>query len=139
MFIDYSEIYKLGIESIDNQHEKWIDLYNEFNDAFFNENSPIKSDKVKETIKGMYDYATYHFKYEEDFMYRIGYKKLADHRRLHRDMDTMIYDCLRKITDGVDITEERILYILRQWIINHILKEDREIKEYMLSNNIQEN
>lgn len=132
MELEFTDKYKLGIKDIDEQHERWIRMYNELYKTLNGSKSQIDSEHIIQILKKMYDYTSYHFKYEEEFMNRIGYPGLSDHRRNHKSMDEEIYRYYRMALNKEFIALGAILRIMRGWILDHILEEDSGYLSYYL-------
>ncbi len=124
------EKYKLGIEALDHQHEKWIELYNQLH-QLLQEGSHIDDKQIEGIIHEMYAYTSYHFKYEEDYMVSIQFPFFSEHRRLHSSMDSEIYSYYRMALNKDYIALREVLKLLRKWILNHILKDDIKIKDFL--------
>ena len=125
-----SDKYKLGIEALDRQHEKWIELYNQLH-QLLQEGSHIDDKQIEGIIQEMYAYTSYHFKYEEDYMVSIQFPFFSEHRRLHSSMDSEIYSYYRMALNKDYIALREVLKLLRKWILNHILKDDIKIKDFL--------
>lgn len=126
--IIWNESFSVNIKEIDDQHKKWIDIFNNLHSNMI-KGKAGQSDGLR-ALKAMEDYSRYHFSFEEEYMLKIGYPVLYEHRRLHVDFDDMIYSYYRKAIDGELILNSEILSILKGWILNHILKEDKQYAIY---------
>ena len=90
----------------------------------------------------MMDYAMYHFKFEEEYLYNMGYPGIVEHARTHKDFDTRIYQFFREFHDGNTVlnseTEQaplllretvlnsELLKMIKNWLLDHILVEDKK-------------
>ncbi len=128
--IHWDESFSIGNEDLDNQHKKWIALYNKV-DKIMSESSSTEFSKLKfETLQEMKEYATYHFRYEENFMKEIDFPELPKHWRLHKDFDYKVFDYIRQIECNEIVLNSDILAFIRDWLVSHILKEDMKIRQY---------
>ncbi len=84
----------------------------------------------------MYEYTTFHLKFEEEFMEKIKYPARIEHKKKHRIIDSSIYDYYRKIGHGDYVSDRHIFKLLQQWISDHILIEDWKLADYIHKNNI---
>lgn len=130
MLSELADEYKTGIPEIDKQHKKWIEMYSHLNQLLNHSKSVIDSDQVTKILKDLYDYTSYHFKYEEKLMVEIEYPDVSGHRRTHKSMDEEIYKLYRMAEKKEFIALGTIFKIMDNWIINHILAEDKEYVEY---------
>ncbi len=125
--IEWNDSFKINNAEIDNQHKKWIAIYNDINDKMI-DNSDAHS-ITKNALKEMQDYARYHFKTEEAYMTRIEYPNIIEHARAHKDFDTKVYQMSRDLMAGKILNSE-VLSVIKDWLIDHILSEDIKLGLY---------
>jgi hemerythrin len=118
----WNERYEFGNDKIDAQHRTLFDLGNRI--------QQISDDEITACIMELYKYATRHFRDEEAVMRTIGYSDLNHHKALH---DKFISD-LNFITriPGNDLLD-RVTHFLHEWLIDHIIREDRKIAGFFKS------
>jgi len=122
------EEYKIGIESIDEQHKKLFELadkaYMLLKDAF----SLDKYDKIVEIVEELKEYTIFHFKSEEEYMESINYKRLftqkIEHEKFIKDLDGID---LRHLDQNQDDSLVKMLNFLNEWLTEHILGNDKLI------------
>ena len=119
------EKYKLGIEIIDNQHQKIFDMINGLCDDCSNE-------ILKEMIIELKDYSLYHFETEETYFKEKNFNDSANHIRLHEIFSETI-DFYFQYPENLN--KEKIYIFLNNWIKRHILIED---KKYTLKENLKQ-
>lgn len=123
MTIEWTPELSVKDTTIDQQHQKWIQLLEDFYDG-------IKAGKSKETLEelilGMLDYTKYHFNYEEEHMAKIGYPKLDAHKKLHADYIAKIEEYHDRIKSGKLIISLEVTGYLKTWLLNHIKGEDQQ-------------
>ncbi|WP_136810207.1 bacteriohemerythrin [Desulfosediminicola flagellatus] len=128
--IEWEVSFSIGDETIDKQHQKWIALYNKV-DKMLLESNPTEFAEMKvEALEEMKQYALYHFSYEENFMKKINYPDLPRHWRLHKDFDYKVFELIRQIESGGILLHSELLTVMRDWLIEHILKEDMKIRQF---------
>ena len=128
--IEWDESFSIDHPAIDKQHRKWIEIFNKMHECMLNNDSGEYKSIAYVTLVSMQEYANTHFKFEEEYMYRINYPDFIKHRRLHKDFDTKIYEYNRDIRDGKMVLNTEILKAIKNWLINHILKEDKKIGQF---------
>jgi len=76
------------------------------------------------------DYTLTHFEHEEAYMASIGYGRLPEQKQQHEAFEETIdgWD-IEAIDEDQDETIEEILRIVTNWLVNHILYEDKLIGE----------
>lgn len=135
-----SEQYLLNIKKIDDQHREWINIYHEIISYRENHrNEPDYNEYMQIIISKMYSYARYHLKYEENFMKKVGYPALTEHKMQHRVLDSSITDFFTDLFKGEEISDEKLISTIKNWIYSHIMEHDKKISEYIVRNNIDYN
>lgn len=121
----WKDEYETGVPIIDEQHKHLFEIGNNAFELLNNTLTIDKYDKIIHVIEELRDYAVFHFKYEEEYMLSINYKKFLSHKVEH--------DEFIKRVDEVDLTlidesqNEYILSLLQfvyKWISEHILVKD---------------
>jgi hemerythrin-like metal-binding protein len=101
------------------------------------ETSPTEIAKTKvEALQAMQEYGIYHFRSEENFMKSIGYPDLPHHWRLHKDFDYKVFHYIREIETGEVVKNTEIIAFLREWLIDHVMKEDMKIRQFLKKNSV---
>jgi hemerythrin len=126
----WKDEYSIGIELIDVQHRHIFDIANSTYELLKND---LGSDKYSETIQLIEDlrqYTKYHFKCEEEYMLQINYlnynNQKIEHDAFIKKIDSLNLD---KIEQDKDKYIEDLLVFILEWVLDHILRKDRLIKE----------
>ncbi|NPV91338.1 MAG: hemerythrin family protein [Firmicutes bacterium] len=126
--IKWKEEYKVGVEEIDKQHQKLFEIANRAFQLFKNDLLLDKYDQIICVLEELKDYTVYHFKYEEDYMTSIGYKKFLSHKVEHNDFIEKINNVdLNKVDEDQSRYLMDILNFVVKWIEVHILDRDKKI------------
>ncbi len=122
--IEWDDSFSVNNAEIDGQHQKWITIHNNLHESIVNGSEHQKPGA--EALKAMQDYAHYHFSFEEEYMDKINYPNLIEHHRIHKDFDNLIYTFYRDAQEGKFVLDTKIMKILKNWLLEHILKEDQK-------------
>ena len=116
----------LGIGEIDDQHKRIAQYYNNMVNSFNNE-LPGMSQILDELI----NYTSFHFYNEEKFLETINYPEFAGHKKKHASLldELKALAAELRLNDSKEI-KEKILSISRDWIVFHIMIEDRAYVDY---------
>ena len=129
---DFEAEFRLGIETVDNEHVKLIDMLNEVHELL----SAGKKDEARkffgETLSA---YVNEHFTNEEKFMEKIGFPQLEDHRKIHENFKKSFGELKPQIENADDVAFRKALSDAFTWIINHIGRTDRKYAAYYFSRN----
>ncbi|MBP2313204.1 bacteriohemerythrin [Azospirillum soli] len=130
--IDYQELVwsddlALGIEEIDEQHMRWIELVHAFQTAVAEGRS---REEVYRILAEAVVYTESHFASEQDAMVQAGYPFLADHIQQH----ALAWEQLHAFTTGAVPEEDIASYLatfLPQWLMLHINSADRQFARWL--------
>ena len=131
--IAWSDHFATGNPGIDGDHQRLIDLFNEFAQA-------VNSGKGKAAIRGVLDeladYTHYHFAREELLMQEADYPGYARHKKMHDGFVKQVDDICAHLGGGGDFSTF-ILSFLSQWLSGHILGPDRQLGRYLEQGGIE--
>jgi hemerythrin len=124
--------YSVNIQRIDNHHRRLFEMSNRLIEA-------IRLDKGKtemgEALDFLMGYAMYHFSEEEALLERYGYPEQAGHAAKHRRLMAQVRDLEERLSSSA-ITGDEVLAFLQDWIVNHILMEDRRFAPFINSKGV---
>lgn len=129
--ITWKDEYSVKFKGIDDQHKKLISIIQEVEAEINSQSYQFKS--LIDVINKLDDYTKKHLTYEEALMNKFSYpdyeKHLADHNELRYKALSINYD---------NIGESKEFYIdtyryLSNWLINHILKTDKDLGAFLAS------
>ena len=130
-FIIWKDSYSLGIEEIDAQHKKLVEIINRFYNAFYN-------NKHKRVISGilsqLVEYAKYHFTTEEQYFERLNYPDANYHITEHKRFIIEINRLIKANKSNPGATAFKLITFLQQWLTGHILISDKRYAGYIRDN-----
>ena len=122
----WNDEYTLGVEEIDKQHRRLIELADQ---VYLVLNDPWRLDKynqILEVLGELKDYTVYHFKTEEEYMAKIGYKKRFSHAIEHSSfVEKLNAVDLKEVDEAQEKHLMDLLDFITTWIVTHIMKTDR--------------
>ena len=126
--IKWKDEYLVGIEIIDEQHKELFKIAGSVYDIIKNDFCIDKYDKIVSVIGELQQYTIFHFKTEEDYMEKIGYKKLFTQKIEHgKFIEKVMNVNLKNIDSNQDTYLLEILSFVVNWIASHILESDKQI------------
>ena len=128
--IEWDDSYSIDHREIDEQHKKWIEIYNELHETLMRGDIKDLLGVTVNTLKAMEDYAHYHFKFEEEYMKSIDFPDIVEHKRLHKDFASQIYELNRDVREGRAVLNTQLIKLMRNWIVDHILHNDKKYSEF---------
>ena len=127
---EMKEEYKIGVESIDEQHKKLFELADKAYMLLKDEYSLDKYDKIIEIVEELKEYTIFHFKSEEEYMESINYKRLFTQKIEHEKFIKALEGIdLRHLDQNQDESLVKMLNFLNEWLTEHILGNDKLIGE----------
>jgi hemerythrin-like metal-binding protein len=131
MSILWRDSMKVGDPELDAEHKKFIALLNLIERGLEQDDVSPANEIYEELLV----YVEEHLPAEEAYMERVGYPGLEDHKRLHEDFAYNFYVMLGRFRASFDDAERRthvvkLAEFVREWLIDHILKEIIELKPY---------
>ncbi|MDS0526932.1 hemerythrin family protein [Clostridium sp. SHJSY1] len=117
--------YRTGIKSIDEQHEKIFEIADKAYTLLKDDFTVDKYDKVVQLMEELREYTKFHFKEEEAYMEKIGFKRMftqkVEHEQFIKKLDNMDLSLIDKNQDQYIMN---ILQFLSDWLVEHIQEKD---------------
>tara|TARA_Y100000294_G_scaffold86422_2_gene80868 strand:+ start:310 stop:717 length:408 start_codon:yes stop_codon:yes gene_type:complete len=132
-YIEWSDSYSVDIEEMDKQHKQLLDIINEFDEA-----AEKKEEKniLNKTLEALLDYSDTHFKKEEELLEQHEYPKIEEHKMRHRELVEGVCQIAIKVKEGDKDAPYQIAFLLGDWLLNHLAKEDKLYGIYLNSKGV---
>jgi len=126
---EWSEGFDCGVDMIDRQHRNLVDIINLLRAAI------LRDDMVSSanSLESLQAYVRYHFAYEESWARDRGMPQAAldQHARRHQAFADRVQAMAKQ--DSREEGHGRALHrFLSHWLLDHIVKEDREMVRRLL-------
>lgn len=132
--VTWSQDFSVNIQEIDDQHKIILNLINKINDAVTGNGSP---EIIGQVIDELAHYTTVHFAIEEALMRMFHYPDYDQHKQIHTALLARVLSFKKQYAKGNTQIGSELLYFLRDWLLNHIVKVDREYSAHLLSHKIE--
>jgi hemerythrin len=133
MMLKWKDGYSIGVKLIDEQHKHIFEIGNSAYELLKNDLCSDKYSRIVQVIEDLRQYTIYHFKCEEDHMLKINYPNYDSQKIEHDDFIKKIDSFnLDNIGQNQDQYIEDLLFLIMEWIVDHILLKDmliRNLKE----------
>ncbi len=133
--LTWTEEYSVGVERIDTEHKKLLDMVNKaYDSAELGEDDQAT---LAALIADMIDYASYHFETEANLMKEHGFPESSQHILAHGDFTA------RAVVSGNMPSQEwaldpiTLFRFLADWFTNHVLKTDKELGQFLNAKGIR--
>jgi hemerythrin len=120
--ITWNESLSVGVKSIDAQHSILVETLNELHDAMMKGQAKNLTGPI---LKNLVAYTRDHFSSEESMMAAAHYPDLPKHREQHRMLTEKVEGYVARFERGEITLNLHLLNFLRDWLTNHIQREDR--------------
>jgi len=112
-----------GVKAMDEQHKGLVKTLNDLHAAMIGGQAKgVTGDLLKTLVK----YTQQHFAAEEGLMQRAKYPQFTAHCALHRDLTAQVEKFVERYERGEIALNVDLLTFLREWLMKHIVKTDRE-------------
>ncbi len=132
-FIQWSNNFSMNIGSIDEHHKQLVIMINEMHEALKTGKS---RDILGDILNRLAGYAAMHFKHEEDFFQKYDYPAKGAHKKIHDDLVSKVVALKQKFDSGEAAITNDVMSFLKDWLINHILREDKKYAPFLNRNGV---
>ncbi len=129
----WSDSLSVGIDSLDAQHKKLIELINELN---ANINSRSTKEALGKILNELIEYTGQHFQSEEKLFARHDYPEQATHEEAHSKLIEQILQFQEQYNRGEKDISPELMDFLRDWLLIHLKKTDMQYSSYLLSKGV---
>ena len=121
--IEWDDKYSVGMSIIDEEHKKLIDITNM---AIVAKKQNYNSEKTKEVLNEMVEHTYKQFSIKETDMLKFNLPKYLFYRDELLDfMESTIASYKDLTMDNYQLINETLEFF-KDWVVNHILKTDKE-------------
>ncbi|HEX8964288.1 MAG TPA: bacteriohemerythrin [Rhodocyclaceae bacterium] len=121
--ISWSPMLSTGVQEIDDQHKKLIDLVNKLNDAM---HAGQGKEALGSVLGELVKYTVYHFGTEERLMGQHKYAESAAHMAEHKKLIQDVSAFKTKFDGGNAMISTELMNFLRDWLSKHIMQTDKK-------------
>ena len=99
--IEWDNSYSIHNAHIDAQHKQLFDLAKQ---AYVMLNRRVTPEEIREMLLGFFNYIKEHFHDEEQYMEKIGYPNLEEHRKIHNEITKSLVTLIKNVKNVPQIT-----------------------------------
>lgn len=126
--------YDIGIQEIDEQHKKLVQLINDFYTAMVKKSSAEEMGRV---IHEVVDYTRIHFAIEECLLRMFEYEDYANHKKGHDLFVEKVQSIKQRFENGDHSVSMELFGLLRDWLIQHIQEKDTQYAPVLLKRGVK--
>ena len=133
MLLQWHDDYRVDVVRLDTQHRRLFEQANAILDAI---DDGRDGQETQALIAAMIEYARYHFGEEEALMARYHYPEGEAHRTRHAQLMNQLETMRDDVGQSTNPREVDLLPILKDWLVNHILTDDRAYTSFLNSKGV---
>jgi hemerythrin len=126
--IAWSKILSVGVEEIDEDHRKLVNIFNILNQAVTTGESP---EYLAATLEELINCTVWHFSHEERLMLKHRYAETEAHKAEHHDLIASAKDLQQAVLCADKPVAEEQIAFLERWLTGHILTADQRLGAYL--------
>jgi hemerythrin-like metal-binding protein len=124
----WGKILSVGVEEIDEDHRKLVNIFNVLNHAVSEGESP---EYLAATLEELINCTVWHFSHEERLMLKYRYAESEEHKTEHRELIEAAKELQQEILLGGKPMVEQHIEILERWLTEHIFTTDMRLGSYL--------
>lgn len=129
--LKWTKDFELGVEKIDLEHKNLIESYDKL---YAMMRKGQGHEYYEELLEFLTKYVDTHFNHEEQLQLKVKFDQYEAHKELHDKFRARVE---KIITDhkGEDISDSDLISIslfIKDWLLHHILIEDKKIKDFII-------
>lgn len=128
-FVDWEERYSVHDNTMDGHHRELFGIVNTLYEAVWAKKGAAQLGHIVQMLRR---HSEEHFSAEEEAMQRHGFPGRDDHCREHRLLLDGLAGLERRLKAGDhSIGLEMLHFLLRDWLVIHILTHDKQYVPYL--------
>jgi len=131
--IEWTSALSVGVDEIDRQHEMFIAIINELNDA-------MRKGKGRDVLEGIVKkldyYATSHFMTEENYFALFGYPEAESHKKEHAYFIEKTSAVRHDLSERKPALSIQVIEFLSKWLKDHIMRTDKKYSAFFRENGV---
>lgn len=121
--MEWNDSFSVGVKAMDDQHKGLVKALNDMYDAM---RSGRANDVIGPLLKMLVKYTREHFAAEEALINKHLYPDRKEHALHHQKLTHEVEALVARFDRGDLSVCIPLLNFLREWLVNHIQKEDRQ-------------
>jgi hemerythrin len=126
--IVWDKILSVGVDEIDEDHRKLVNIFNILNHAVMDEES---SDYLAATLAELINCTVWHFSHEERLMLKHRYDGIEEHRAEHQELIKSAKELQQEILQADKPVVDEHIEFLERWLTEHILTADLRLGSHL--------
>ena len=126
--IVWGHVLSVGVDEIDEDHRKLVNIFNILNHAVTDGESP---EYLAAVLEELVNCTVWHFSHEERLMLKYGYEGIEEHKATHRELIESAKEMQHNLLQAEKSMSEEDIEVLERWLTGHILTDDMRLGDYL--------
>jgi hemerythrin len=126
--IVWDKILSVGVDEIDDDHRKLVNIFNLLNHSVMDEEPP---DYIAATLEELINCTVWHFSHEERLMLKHRYEGIEEHKGEHQELIQGARELQQAILQADKSVVDEHIEFLERWLTEHILTTDLRLGSYL--------
>jgi hemerythrin len=128
--ITWNQSLSVNVKEFDSQHMSLVNMVNKLYDSL---EMGKGKDILGKIINDLVNYTTTHFADEEHLMAACAYPERSAHKAEHDNLVNQVLELQKQFMTGQGIIALAVVLFLKEWLITHILGDDKKYGAYFRS------
>lgn len=124
----WGDILSVGVDEIDEDHRKLVNIFNLLNHAVMDEESP---EYLAAILEELINCTAWHFSHEERLMLKYGYEEREAHKTAHHELIKAARELQQEILQADKLLADKDIGFLERWLTEHILTDDQRLGSFL--------
>jgi len=126
--IVWDQILSVGVDEIDEDHRKLVNIFNILNQAVVDEESP---QYLAAILAELINCTVWHFSHEERLMLKHRYDATEEHKAEHHELIKSAQELQQEILLANKPMVDEHIEFLERWLTEHILTADLRLGSHL--------
>ncbi|MDF2633413.1 MAG: hemerythrin-like metal-binding protein [Pelosinus sp.] len=130
-FWEWDEKFTTNVQEFDDHHKELLNLFNKVYQQVF-ECGDLEEERnlTETTLVELLEYVKYHLLAEEKLMIQFAYPEYLEHKKQHEYYIDEVNKFVNQHNNGAVALSFPTFMFLKDWIIKHILRSDKEYGQF---------
>ncbi len=118
----------VGNDLIDQDHRYLLCLFNSI-ELVLSDKGLL--DQLPFYFDQLFEYTQFHFEREEKIQLKSGYAGYYEHKQKHQKIIQRLGEVNEELKSGKADLKQDLLALVREWIVDHLIKTDKEMSQHL--------
>ena len=125
-YLTWDGSMSVNVAELDDQHRVFLRVLNELHETLMNGGIHDVLLAPEHTLGQLDQYVGEHFRSEEEYLSKIGYPDLEEHRRKHEEFAARIRSLREAHEKGEFLLNTELVKAMLEWLGDHLMAEDHK-------------